>query len=59
MPVVRSVNVGLPREAAWAGIGRTSIDKRPIAGPVAVRALGIDGDQVSDVRHHGGVDQAV
>jgi MOSC domain-containing protein YiiM len=59
MPAVRSVNVGLPREAAWAGIGRTSIDKRPVAGPVAVHALGIDGDQVSDVKHHGGVDQAV
>jgi len=59
MPVLRSVNVGLPQEAAWAGIGRTSIDKRPVAGPVAVHALGLDGDQVSDVRHHGGADQAV
>jgi MOSC domain-containing protein YiiM len=59
MPVLRSVNVGRPQEAAWAGIGRTSIDKRPVAGPVAVRELGVDGDQVSDVEHHGGVDQAV
>ena len=59
MPMIRSVNVGLPREAAWAGIGRTSIDKRPVAGPVVVNALGLAGDQVSDVEHHGGVDQAV
>jgi MOSC domain-containing protein YiiM len=59
MPVVLSVNVGGPRDAAWAGIGRTSIDKRPVAGPVAVHPLGVDGDQVSDVVHHGGLDQAV
>jgi MOSC domain-containing protein YiiM len=57
--MVRSVNVGLPREAPWAGIGRTSIDKAPVAGPVEVRRLGLEGDQVSDTRHHGGPDQAV
>jgi len=59
MPVVRSVNVGLPREAAWAGIGRTSIDKRPVRGPVVVDELEPEGDQASDVKHHGGLDQAV
>ncbi|MDX6374798.1 MAG: hypothetical protein QOD98_3786, partial [Nocardioidaceae bacterium] len=32
--VLRSVNVGRPREAAWAEIGRTSIDKTPVVGPV-------------------------
>ncbi|MET1058807.1 MAG: MOSC domain-containing protein [Nocardioides sp.] len=56
---VRSVNVGLPREAAWAEVGRTSIDKRPVDGPVRVGRLGLEGDQVSDTRHHGGPDQAV
>ena len=56
---VTSVNVGQPREAAWAGIGRTSIDKQPVRGPVLARRLGLDGDQVSDTKHHGGVDQAV
>jgi MOSC domain-containing protein YiiM len=59
MPVLRSVNVGQPKDADWAGIGRTSIDKHPVAGPVAVHTLGLDGDQVSDTEHHGGVDQAV
>jgi MOSC domain-containing protein YiiM len=59
MPVLRSVNVGLPKDAPWAGIGRTSIDKRPVSGPVEVDELGLAGDQVSDVRHHGGADQAV
>ena len=54
-----SVNVGGPREVEWAGIGRTSIDKRPVAGRVRVHALGIAGDQVSDTVHHGGLDQAV
>jgi MOSC domain-containing protein YiiM len=57
--VLRSVNVGQPREAAWAGIGRTSIDKTPVFGPVEVHWRGIAGDQVSDTRHHGGPDQAV
>jgi MOSC domain-containing protein YiiM len=49
----------MPREAAWAGIGRTSIDKTAVRGPVEVARLGLAGDQVSDTRHHGGVDQAV
>jgi MOSC domain-containing protein YiiM len=59
VPTVISVNVGRPREAAWAGLGHTAIDKRPVAGSVAVRTLGLDGDQVGDTKHHGGVDQAV
>ncbi len=59
MASVRSVNVGMPRDADWADIGRTSIDKRPVTGAVTVRELGIDGDQVSDTQHHGGTYQAV
>jgi MOSC domain-containing protein YiiM len=57
--IVRTVSVGRPREAAWAGIGRTAIDKAPVLGPVSVGRLGLDGDQVADTRHHGGPDQAV
>src|SRR3954451_10753557 len=57
--VLRSVNVGTPREAPWAGIGRTSIDKAPVPGPVEVHRLGLVGDQVSDTRSHGGRDKAV
>ena len=56
---VISVNVGRPREAAWAGIVRTSIDKTSVTGPVHVHRLGLEGDQVSDTVHHGGPDQAV
>ncbi len=33
-----SVNVGRPKVRDWAGIGRTSIEKHAVAGPVAVRA---------------------
>lgn len=54
-----SVNVGTPREATWAGIGRTSIDKVALPGRVEVRRLGLAGDQVSDTVHHGGPDQAI
>lgn len=54
-----SVNVGTPREAAWAAIGHTSIEKLPVEGTVRALTLGLDGDRVSDERHHGGVDQAV
>lgn len=54
-----SVNVGTPQDAPWADIGSTAMRKHPVAGPVVVHALGLEGDQVADTRHHGGVDQAV
>jgi MOSC domain-containing protein YiiM len=59
MAHLRTVSVGRPKDVDWAGIGRTSIDKRPVTGPIKVTELGIDGDQVSDTQHHGGVEQAV
>lgn len=59
MSSVISVNVGRPREREWSVIGRTSIDKRPVEGPVAARRLGLAGDQAADTAHHGGVDKAV
>ncbi|MEV6070082.1 MOSC domain-containing protein [Nocardia sp. NPDC052001] len=40
-------------------VGRTAIDKRPVPHRVPVRTLGLDGDHVCDVDHHGGVHQAV
>ncbi|MEU7217637.1 MOSC domain-containing protein [Nocardia iowensis] len=40
-------------------VGRTAIDKRPLPGRVPVRTLGLDGDHVCDVKHHGGVHQPV
>jgi MOSC domain-containing protein YiiM len=58
-PFVRTVSVGMPQHKHWSGIGRTSIDKRPVSGPVPVRLLGLSGDEASDSRHHGGADKAV
>lgn len=40
-------------------VGRSAIDKRPVDGRVAVRALGLAGDHVCDTVNHGGLDQAV
>ncbi|RAG84796.1 MOSC domain-containing protein [Streptacidiphilus pinicola] len=62
-----SVNIGRPRPNPWKGLFATGIDKRPVAGPVAVSApgpkgdgeVGLAGDRAYDVKHHGGVDQAV
>lgn len=57
---IASVNRGAVFDAAWAGrMRRTAIDKRPAAGPVAVRRLGLDGDEQADRAHHGGPDKAV
>ena len=38
---------------------RTGIDKRPVAGRVAVHELGLEGDVQVNRRHHGGEGQAV
>lgn len=55
-----SAQTGRERQAGWAGrLGRTAIDKRPAAGPVAVGALGLAGDEQADAENHGGADQAV
>ena len=62
-----SVNVGKPRPNPWKPVALTGIDKRPVGGPVMVTApgpkgtgdVGLAGDRVYDVKHHGGPDQAV
>jgi MOSC domain-containing protein YiiM len=62
-----SVNVGRPRANPWKPTALTGIDKRPVAGPVMVTApgpkgtgaVGLAGDRVCDLKHHGGTDQAV
>jgi MOSC domain-containing protein YiiM len=68
VPLLLSVNLGVPRDNPAKKTGITGIDKRPATGPVVVRApgpktiglgSGLVGDQVYDVEHHGGDDQAV
>jgi MOSC domain-containing protein YiiM len=62
-----SVNIGQPGPSAKTEVGVTGIDKRPTPGPVMVTPapakgtgiVGLAGDRVYDVRHHGGPDQAV
>lgn len=57
---VISVNVGRAQRIENAkSIGVTGIYKMPAAAPVRIAALGLAGDAICDVKHHGGVDQAV
>ncbi|MFD7658128.1 MOSC domain-containing protein [Actinosynnema sp. NPDC059797] len=67
MPHVLSVNLGSLVAFADSDVGHTGIGKRPVTTPVEVRApgprgvggSGLVGDHISDLRHHGGDDQAV
>lgn len=62
-----SVNVGQPRPSPKTEVMVTGIDKRPVDGPVMVThagakgtgIVGLAGDRVYDVQHHGGPDQAL
>lgn len=54
-----SVNVGKARTVEWHGRDvTTGIFKEPVTGPVAVNGY-LAGDEVSDLRVHGGPDKAV
>jgi len=57
---ILSLNVGLPREIKRQGkIVSTGIFKDPIAEPVMLRTLNLDGDRQADLTVHGGVNKAV
>lgn len=57
---VLSLNVGLcQRLRAGERSVLSGIGKRPVAGPVAVRRLGLGGDEQADLSVHGGLDKAV
>ena len=59
-PVLRSVHVGRPRDARLRQRSAAPASRSDaVDGPVVARRLGLDGDQVTDTRHHGGVDKAV
>ena len=60
VPVLVSVNVGLPKDVSWHGkTVCTGIWKDPVAGPRMVRRLNIDGDGQGDLQGHGGEQRAV
>jgi MOSC domain-containing protein YiiM len=65
---VLSVNLAVPERSTAKRVGITGINKQPVDHPVAVRApgpktiglhSGLVGDQIFDIEHHGGDDQAV
>jgi MOSC domain-containing protein YiiM len=65
---ILSVNVAVPERSTAKHVGITGINKQPVGHPVEVRApgpkttglhSGLVGDQIFDVDHHGGDDQAV
>ena len=60
MPVLLSVNVGMPRKVPWQGkTVYTGVWKHPVDGPAMVRRLNIDGDGQGDTNGHGGEQRAV
>ncbi|MEN9467523.1 MAG: hypothetical protein RL081_1524 [Pseudomonadota bacterium] len=57
---IRSVQIGKTRKVAIAGRSiLTGIHKTPVAGPVQVGRLGLEGDEQADLSVHGGLDKAV
>ena len=65
---VLSVNLAVPEASTAKRVGITGINKQPVDHPVLVRppgpkGAGLDsglvGDQIFDIRNHGGDDQAV
>ena len=57
---VVSVSVGRPRLVMGNGQPvSTGIFKEPVAGPVMIRTLNLDGDRQADLTVHGGPDKAV
>ena len=55
-----SVNVGLPRDIAWAGrTVHTAVWKESVQGRRIARRLNIDGDGQGDLAGHGGEHRAV
>lgn len=59
-PTLLSVNVALARDLEIDGRRvRSAIHKQPVAGAVAARPLGLDGDEQADPTVHGGLAKAV
>ena len=60
MATLVSVNVGMPKRVPWKNSTiLTGIWKMPVAGPVMVRRLNLDGDGQGDRAGHGGEQRAV
>jgi MOSC domain-containing protein YiiM len=60
--MIRVVSVNAARTSVRVIGGKpvpTAIGKQPVAGPVAVRALGLHGDEQADLSVHGGLSKSV
>jgi ferredoxin-NADP reductase/MOSC domain-containing protein YiiM/ferredoxin len=60
MSVLRSANVGLPKDVRWQGkTVFTGVFKHPVTGPSRVGRLNLEGDGQGDLAGHGGEQRAV
>jgi ferredoxin-NADP reductase/MOSC domain-containing protein YiiM len=60
VPVLVSVNVGMPKDLSWQGkTVHTGVWKQPVSGRRMVRQLNVDGDGQGDLAGHGGKQRAV
>lgn len=57
---ISAINIGQARTQQRKDyIETTGIYKLPVAGPIYIGHVGIEGDAICDTRHHGGPDQAI
>ena len=60
MSVLRSANVGMPKNVRWQGkTVFTGVFKHPVTGPCRVGRLNLEGDGQGDLAGHGGEQRAV
>jgi MOSC domain-containing protein YiiM len=60
MPILLSLQVAQARRVQIGGRAvLTAIHKLPVSGEIAVKALGLQGDEQADLSVHGGLDKAV
>jgi MOSC domain-containing protein YiiM len=59
MAILEAICTGSTRPTGHGTLKRTAIDKRPAKGLVRIEPLGVVGDDIADLKHHGGIDQAV
>lgn len=54
MAIVLSIHTGKPEPVRGKPERRSAIRKTPVAGPIALAKYGLPGDNVVDLRYHGG-----
>ena len=59
MAYLEAISTGTTRPCRHGVLKRTAIHKRPVDGAVRIEPLGVAGDEIADLKHHGGLDQAV